>query len=134
MAGEVNEAQRLATVPVDSRRDGPAERCVERTAHLIMYNVHMSDLRFEWDEAKARPLPENMECLSKKRRPYFSMTMPFASMTLNHSRDEDHFIMLGMSFKLRMLVVCHCFKKSDSVIRIISARKATRQEAAQYRR
>jgi uncharacterized DUF497 family protein len=42
----------------------------------------------------------------------------------DHSEDEDRFIMLGMSFTLRVLVVCHCYREDDSVIRIISARKA----------
>ena len=39
----------------------------------------------------------------------------------NHSEDEDGFLMLGMSNKLRVLVVCRCFREKDSVIRIISA-------------
>ena len=42
--------------------------------------------------------------------------------------------MLGMSFKLRVVVVCHCYRESDTVIRIISARKADRHEAEHYRR
>lgn len=50
----------------------------------------------------------------------------------DHSDDEDRFIMLGMSFKARVLVVCHCFREKDSIIRIISARKATRHEAKKY--
>jgi uncharacterized protein len=52
----------------------------------------------------------------------------------DHSDDEDRFIMLGMSFRLRTLVVCHCFRSRDAVIRIVSARKATKSEAAAYRR
>ena len=52
----------------------------------------------------------------------------------DHSQDEDRFIMLGISFKLRILIVCHCYKESDSVIRLISTRKATRQEAKHYGR
>lgn len=51
----------------------------------------------------------------------------------DHSRNEDRFIMLGMSFKLRILVVCHCIRQSGSIIRIISARKATKRETARYR-
>jgi len=52
----------------------------------------------------------------------------------NHSSDEDRFIILGLSTKLRLLVVCHCYRESDSVIRLISARKATRKEAEAYER
>jgi uncharacterized protein len=50
----------------------------------------------------------------------------------NHSSDEDRFIILGLSTKLRLLVVCHCYRESDSVIRLISARKATKKEAETY--
>ncbi|MCE7965978.1 hypothetical protein FBQ96_12850 [Nitrospirales bacterium NOB] len=42
--------------------------------------------------------------------------------------------MLGLSFTLRILIVCHCYRERDSVIRIISARKATRQEGEHYKR
>lgn len=51
----------------------------------------------------------------------------------DHFESEDRFIMLGMSFKLRILVICHCIRESGSVIRIISARKATKNEAKKYR-
>ena len=50
----------------------------------------------------------------------------------DHSSDEDRFLMLGMSWKLRILVVCHCFRVDDSIIRIISARKANKKEAREY--
>ena len=50
----------------------------------------------------------------------------------DHSIDEDRFIMIGLSQKLRILVVCHCFREEDSDIRIISARKATKGEEDNY--
>lgn len=50
----------------------------------------------------------------------------------DHSEDEDRFLMVGLSQKLRILIVCHCFREEDSVIRIISARKATRREEDAY--
>lgn len=40
---------------------------------------------------------------------------------------EDHFILLGMSFKSRVLVACHCFRKSETVVRIFSAKKADKK-------
>ena len=49
-----------------------------------------------------------------------------------HSADEDRFIILGLSIDFRLMVVCHCYRESDSVIRIISARKAEKKEAKQY--
>ena len=50
----------------------------------------------------------------------------------DHSPKEDRFILLGLSSNLRILVVCHCYRKEDAVIRIISVRKATRSEQKQY--
>jgi uncharacterized protein len=50
----------------------------------------------------------------------------------DHSEKEDRFIMLGISATLRILVVCHCYLQDDSVIRIISARKATKNEEDAY--
>ena len=52
----------------------------------------------------------------------------------DHSEEEDRFIMLGMSSALRILVVCHCCRENDEQIRIISARKATKNETATYNR
>lgn len=50
----------------------------------------------------------------------------------DHSLDEDRFVLLGLSANLRTLVVCHCYRANDDIIRIISARKANREERAQY--
>lgn len=49
-----------------------------------------------------------------------------------HSQEEERFIILGVSNNAKLLVVCHCYRESDSVIRIISARKATTTEIRQY--
>src|SRR3990170_1866047 len=50
----------------------------------------------------------------------------------DHSGDEDRFILLGLSASIRLMVVCHCYREHDDVIRIISARKATRAEQKRY--
>ena len=50
----------------------------------------------------------------------------------DHSQEEDRFILLGFSAKFRLLVVCHAYRQGEEAIRIISARKATRQERKQY--
>lgn len=49
-----------------------------------------------------------------------------------HSEDEDRFLILGMSNHARLLTVCHCYRENDDVIRLISARKATRRERTYY--
>lgn len=51
---------------------------------------------------------------------------------LEHSKKEERFIILGRSIKMRLVVVCHCFRESDNLIRIISARKANKKEKEQY--
>ena len=49
-----------------------------------------------------------------------------------HSIDEDRFLLLGMSETAKVCIVCHCSRESDTVIRIISARQATRKEEQRY--
>ncbi|MCX5769514.1 MAG: BrnT family toxin, partial [Candidatus Hydrogenedentes bacterium] len=51
-----------------------------------------------------------------------------------HSEWENRFLLLGLSPKLRLLLVCHCYRESEGVIRIVSARKATPSESEHYRR
>ena len=51
-----------------------------------------------------------------------------------HSKTEERFIVIGMSDKLNVLMVCHCYRNGDSLIRLISARRANRKENAQYGR
>jgi uncharacterized protein len=51
-----------------------------------------------------------------------------------HSEWEDRFLLLGLSSKLRLLLICHCHRDPGDVIRIVSARKATASEAVHYRR
>lgn len=50
----------------------------------------------------------------------------------DHSEQEDRFLLIGMSRKLRLLIVCHCYRESEEEIRIISARRATTAEAERY--
>jgi uncharacterized DUF497 family protein len=50
----------------------------------------------------------------------------------DHSDDEERFILLGLSSSLRVLVVVHCYRAQGNIIRIISARKATREEQRHY--
>ena len=49
-----------------------------------------------------------------------------------HSNTEDRFLMLGLSATGRFLIVVHCYRKLDSLVRIFSARKATKREVKKY--
>lgn len=94
----------------------------------------MDDLDFEWDEAKARANVKKHGISFEEAQTVFFDEHAVRFFDPDHSQDEDRFIMLGISFKLRVLVVCHCHRRSDTVIRIISARKADKHEAKGYRR
>ena len=92
----------------------------------------MDDLKFDWDKSKA--------LLNKKKHGISfeeAVTVFYDDDALefhdpDHSEDEDRFFMVGLSFRTRVLLVSHCIRETGSLIRIISARKATRQEAEKY--
>ena len=92
----------------------------------------MRDLRFEWDEDKNRENIKKHGVSFQEAQTIFLDENAMRFFDPDHSQDEDRFIMLGMSFKLRVLVVCHCHRKNDTVIRIISARKADKHESMGY--
>jgi uncharacterized DUF497 family protein len=50
----------------------------------------------------------------------------------DHSKEEDRFIILGLSKTLNLLIVCHCYKEKEEQIRMFSARRATKNEKKQY--
>ena len=92
----------------------------------------MNAMRFAWDEEKAA------ENLRKHGVSFEEGSSVFADENArlkhdpDHSRQEDRFVLLGFSAKLRLLLVCHAYRENDDVIRIISARKATPNERKQY--
>ena len=91
----------------------------------------MTSLRFEWDEAKNRSNRRKHGVSFDEARSAFLDENARAVPDPDHSEDEDRFVLLGLSISLRVLVVCHCYRQ-DEVIRIISARKADRDELKQY--
>jgi uncharacterized protein len=102
------------------------------TRSVLMYDVFMNSLRFEWDEAKNRANRRKHGVSFEEAQTVFFDGNAIRYFDPDHSTDEDRFIMLGMSWSLRVLVVCHCFRVADSIIRIISARKANKSEAGNY--
>ena len=92
----------------------------------------MSDLGFEWDEAKSRENIRRHDVSFEEAQTVFLDENAIRFFDPDHSADEDRFLMLGISLHLRVLVVCHCFRADDAVILIISARKANRNEQADY--
>ena len=85
-------------------------------------------LHFEWDERKNAANKKKQGVSFEEAQSVFFDEDAIEYDDPEHSDDEDRFILVGRSYQLRILVVCHCFRRSASVIRIISARKATRRE------
>ena len=91
----------------------------------------MNEIRFEWDKLKALANKRKHGISFEEAQTVFYDDNAVLFDDPDHSQSEDRFIMLGISYKLRVLVVSHCERHGD-VIRIISARKAVRQEAQYY--
>ena len=92
----------------------------------------MDEIQFEWDEKKNRENKRKHKVSFEEAQTVFLDEMAWRYYDPGHSEHEDRFIMFGMSFMLRVLIVCHCFRQNDSVIRIISARKADKSEQSEY--
>ena len=92
----------------------------------------MDNIEFIWDNKKNKANAKKHNVSFEEAQTAFFDEQAVAFFDPDHSEDEDRFILLGISFKLRVLVVCHCFRESDNVVRIISARKADKAEERDY--
>lgn len=93
-----------------------------------------AELRFEWDRRKSRANEAKHRVSFDEARTAFLDEHARVIPDDDHSNDEERYVLMGMSIRLRVLVVCHCYRESDQVIRIISARRATAAERDQYAR
>jgi uncharacterized protein len=92
----------------------------------------MKYIQFQWDESKnLTNIKKHNISFDEAKSAFYD---PHARIISDpeHSDTEDRFILLGLSQNLNLLVVCHCYRSSDEIIRIISARKATKQESSNY--
>lgn len=92
----------------------------------------MDDLKFEWDENKNSTNKAKHNISFEEAQTVFYDEYALVIDDPEHSVDEDRFIILGFSNQAKLLVVCHCYRQADMVIRIISARKATKNESKFY--
>ena len=92
----------------------------------------MEHLQFQWDERKNRSNQKKHGVSFEEASSVFYDEYAIQFFDPDHSEEEDRFILLGMSVKQRILVVCHCFREADAVVRLISARKVDRQEENDY--
>ena len=89
-------------------------------------------IKFEWDPRKDSANQRKHGVSFEEAQSVFFDENAVQFYDELHSEQEDRFIMLGLSIRSRILVVCHCERESGNVIRIISARKATRSERKYY--
>jgi len=94
----------------------------------------MDGLKFAWDVEKAKANVRKHHVSFEEATSVFADENARLKSDPEHSDEEDRFVILGFSSALRLLVVCHVYRQGDQVIRLISARKATRNERKQYGR
>ncbi|MCH5249415.1 MAG: BrnT family toxin [Lachnospiraceae bacterium] len=92
----------------------------------------MEYIKFEWNENKNQINLKKHKITFEEAKAVFYDENALVIDDPDHSEDEERFIILGLSSKANLLVVCHCCRETDTVIRIISARKATAAETNQY--
>ncbi len=90
-------------------------------------------IKFEWDEAKAAANLKKHQVTFEEAKSIFFDDFGIQFFDEEHSSNEERFLILGMSSQAKLLIVCHCEREQGAVIRIISARKATKRESAFYR-
>ena len=92
----------------------------------------VQDLRFAWDQRKNAQNKRKHGVSFEEAETAFLDNRALLLDDPDHSGGEERLVLLGMSAALRMLVVCHCYRESAQVIRLISARKATATEQESY--
>lgn len=97
------------------------------------YTLLIDGIRFEWDERKNRANQRKHRISFEEAETVFYDDWAILVADDDPNEPEDRFVMLGMSAGANTLVVCHCYREVDSVIRIISARRANKSERADYR-
>ena len=94
----------------------------------------MKSMTIEWDIVKNSKNTIKHKVSFIEARTVFYDEHAIIISDPDHSDNEERFLILGLSEKFRVLVVSHCYRKNDTNIRIISARKATKEEQATYKR
>ncbi len=92
----------------------------------------MKSINFSWDDRKNKINQKEHAVSFEEAQSVFFDENAIEFFDHDHSDEEHRFIMLGLSYRLRILVVCYCLRKNESEIRIISARKAKKKEQNTY--
>ena len=89
-------------------------------------------MKFEWDENKNVINIQKHNVSFEEAMTVFKDVKAVLLYDENHSETEDRFNIIGMSQLSNLLIVCHCYRESDTIIRIISARKPNKNESKLY--
>jgi uncharacterized DUF497 family protein len=92
----------------------------------------MKKIKFEWDEHKAQSNLNKHGVSFEEAVSVFYDELAIEFYDELHSEWEDRFLLLGISKRMNLLLICHCYREHNGTIRIISARKATKNEAKHY--
>lgn len=89
-------------------------------------------MEFDWDPRKAGQNQSKHSVSFEEAISVFFDENALLITDPEHSEKEDRFVLMGLSYRFRVLVVVHTYRRSEQVIRLISARKATKQEQQTY--
>ncbi|MBQ2633234.1 MAG: BrnT family toxin [Oscillospiraceae bacterium] len=92
----------------------------------------MRMIEFEWNEHKNRIIIEKHGVSFDEGSTVFYDDYAILFDDPDHSDEEDRFLILGITRRENLCIVSHCYRGEDEIIRIISARKATKQETKTY--
>jgi len=92
----------------------------------------MQPITFDWDRKKSISNQKKHGISFEEAQTVFVDENAFLVHDPDHSDESDRFILLGLCARLRILVVCHCYRRGEEQVRIISARKAARSEQNNY--
>lgn len=92
----------------------------------------MKEVEFSWDARKAKQNLRKHKVSFEEAVTVFYDESAIEFFDPDHSKGEERFLMLGLSGRLRILVVCYCLRKRASEIRVITSRKATKKEEKVY--
>jgi len=89
-------------------------------------------IKFEWDTTKATSNRKKHGVSFEEAQSVFYDEFAVQFFDEENSESEDRFLLLGFSDEARLLIVCHCERNQGNIVRIISARRATKNESNYY--
>lgn len=96
------------------------------------YNIIMNTIQFEWDNNKNAINKKKHKISFEEASTVFYDDRAILFDDPEHSSEEDRFLIIGTTMSSKICIVSHCYRGNDEIIRIISARKATKTEQSVY--